>query len=313
MFQRRFPVKSALKPLVCLVAIGLLGATPAHAQRRGGGGVRVAGPRVGAAVRVGPRVGAAVVVRGGPVRPYRYYDPFYDPFWYGGYYRPFYWGPVVPYGSAYYGNAYYDDASLRIQVTPKQTEVYVDGYYAGTVDDFDGVFQRLHLESGSHDLTLYLDGFKAVHQRIYVQPTSTFRVRYTMQPLAAGEAAEPRPVQPAQPPAPQGRPGQPPRAGALPPRPNGPPQGPEPGGPPPFDRSNADGGAIALRVQPASAEVFIDGERWQTSDSDDRLVVDVEPGPHQIEVRRDGYRTYRTDIDVRPGETRTLNVSLSRQ
>ena len=60
-------------------------------------------------------------------------------------------------------------------------------------------------------------------------------------------------------------------------------------------------------------KVFIDGERWQTSDSDDRLVVDVEPGPHQIEVRRDGYRTYRTDIDVRPGETRTLNVSLSRQ
>jgi uncharacterized membrane protein len=66
-------------------------------------------------------------------------------------------------------------------------------------------------------------------------------------------------------------------------------------------------------VQPAAAEVFIDGERWQTSDADDRLVVDVEPGPHQIEVRRDGYRTYRTDIDVRPGETRTLNVSLSRQ
>jgi len=260
----------------------------------------VAGPRVGAAVRVGPRVGAAVVVRSGPVRPYRYYDPFYDPFWYGGFYRPFYWGPAVPYGSAYYGNTYYDDASLRVQVTPKQTEVYVDGYYAGTVDDFDGVFQRLRLESGSHDLTLYLDGFKTVHQRIYVQPTSTFRVRYTMHPLAAGEAPEPRPAQPAQPPAPQGRP-------------NGPPQGRGPVGPPPFERSDAQGGAIALRVQPVAAEVFIDGERWQTSDADDRLVVDVEPGPHQIEVRRDGYRTYRTDIDVRPGETRTLNVSLSRQ
>ena len=240
-------------------------------------------------------------------------DPFYDPFWYGGYYRPFYWGPVMPYGGAYYGNTYYDDSSLRVQVTPKQTEVYIDGYYAGTVDDFDGVFQRLRLESGSHDLTLYLDGFRAVHQRIYVQPSTTFRVRYTMQPLGAGEAQEPRPTEPAQLP-PQGRPGLPPQQGApMPPRQDGPPQGRGPVGPPPFDRASAQGGAIALRVQPTAALVFIDGERWETSEADDRLVVDVEPGVHQVEVRRDGYRTYRTDIDVRPGETRTLNVSLSRQ
>ena len=30
--------------------------------------------------------------------------------------------------------------SVRIQAEPKTAEVYVDGFYAGIVDDFDGVF-----------------------------------------------------------------------------------------------------------------------------------------------------------------------------
>jgi hypothetical protein len=64
-------------------------------------------------------------------------------------------------------------------------------------------------------------------------------------------------------------------------------------------------------VQPAGADVFIDGERWEGGD--DRLVVQVAPGTHHIEVRRDGYRTYATDISARPGETSTVNISLTRQ
>jgi hypothetical protein len=34
-------------------------------------------------------------------------------------------------------------SSLQLQVTPRETEVFVDGYFAGRVDDFDGRFQRL--------------------------------------------------------------------------------------------------------------------------------------------------------------------------
>ena len=34
--------------------------------------------------------------------------------------------------------------AVKTDVTPKQTEVYVDGYYAGVADDFDGAFKRLH-------------------------------------------------------------------------------------------------------------------------------------------------------------------------
>jgi hypothetical protein len=66
-------------------------------------------------------------------------------------------------------------------------------------------------------------------------------------------------------------------------------------------------------VQPANAEVTIDGERWEGPSGDERLIVQVSPGVHHVEVRRDGYRTYQSDVDVQPGNTSTVNISLSRQ
>ena len=68
--------------------------------------------------------------------------------------------------------------------------MYVDGYYAGVVDDFDGVFQRLSIEPGEHEVTLYRDGFRTVHQSVYLTPRSTFKLKYKMEPLAAGDVAE---------------------------------------------------------------------------------------------------------------------------
>ena len=83
--------------------------------------------------------------------------------------------------------AFFDDeSSLQLQVTPRETEVFVDGYFAGRVDDFDGRFQRLHIQPGEHELTLYLDGHRKVIQTILIRPRSSFRIRYEMTPLAAG-------------------------------------------------------------------------------------------------------------------------------
>ncbi|PYR66559.1 MAG: hypothetical protein DMF88_15935 [Acidobacteria bacterium] len=252
---------------------------------------------------------AQVRVRGGHYyRPYYYRPYFYGSFWYGSYgYPPFYW---YPYSAVGYGYGRFDgDGSLRMQVMPRDTEVYIDNYYAGTVDDFDGIFQRLHVEPGSHDITLYREGYRTVRQRIYIQPTGTFRLRYNMVPLGPGEIPEPRPAEP--PPPAQGAPGAPSQAG-----PNQyPPYPPQRGGapyPPAQPAPPAQASAsLSIRVQPAGADVFIDGERWEGSD--DRLVVQVAPGTHHVEVRRDGYRTYATDINARPGETSTVNISLTRQ
>jgi PEGA domain len=253
----------------------------------------------------------AVVVVGG------YYDPFwYDP-WYGyGYQYPF--GPP-PFRYPYY--AYDPGASIRVEVTPKEAEVYVDGYYAGVVDDFDGVFQRLPVEPGEHEIELYMDGYRAVKQRVYTTPRRTFKLKYTMERLGAGEQAEPRPeppnppqagTQPTVPPGPPGPPGPPARGPAG--RRMPPPQQPPPPPAQPGQRPEASAyGSIAIRVQPADADILIDGEKWRGPEAQDRLVIDVAEGRHTIEIQKSGYRAYVTDVQVRRGETTTLNVSLRTQ
>jgi hypothetical protein len=305
-------VKVTLYPLAAVLAASLFGSSQADAQVRVRGGVRVVTPRTSVAIAIG----RPYYYRPSFYRPY--YRPIYrayyfDPFFYGPYYRPFYW---YPYAAGY---AQFDGGSaVRVQVMPRDTEVYIDNYYAGTVDDFDGFFQRLHIEPGPHDVTLYRDGYRTARQRIYVQSSGTFRLRYNMVPLGPGEIAEPRPVEPqtappSGPPLPPTAPGTPPQGayppprGAYPPPPPRAPQGPEPGA------ALQGGTSLSIRVQPSDAEVFIDGERWEGPANDDRLVVQVAPGPHHIEVRREGYRTYATDVTARGGEASMLNISLSRQ
>ena len=75
---------------------------------------------------------------------------------------------------------------MKTEVTPKATEVYVDGYYAGVADQFDGAFTRLHTSPGGHAVTLRLDGYRTVTQNIYVRPDSTFKLKEAMEKLAPG-------------------------------------------------------------------------------------------------------------------------------
>jgi hypothetical protein len=52
---------------------------------------------------------------------------------------------------------------VRIQGASRNTEVYVDGTYAGVVDDFDGVFERLGLEPGAHEIEIRTAGRPATY------------------------------------------------------------------------------------------------------------------------------------------------------
>ena len=290
----------------------------------GGGGARQGGggPGAGAPGRPGGAPGGPVYGRPGYGRPvyggrypyygygYRYY-PYYGyygyPYGYGWYGYPYFsasfgWG--YPYGYPYYGGyggggGYDTSSSLRLDVTPKEAEVYIDGYMVGTVDEFDGTFQRLHLPPGAHELTLYFDGFKTVHQSLRLTSGSTFKVSYKMEPLAAGEVAEPRPTPP--PPPPDQDQGEGPFGGVSTSR--------APQRRPPGSRAEGGFGALAIRVQPGDAIVLIDGEHWQSS-GPDRLVVELPGGPHRIEIQKDGFDTYSAEITVTPGQTLPMNVSL---
>jgi hypothetical protein len=72
--------------------------------------------------------------------------------------------------------------------------------------------------------------------------------------------------------------------------------------------------ALSIRVQPAGATVRIDGERWDgPANGDERLIVQVAEGHHTIEVERDGYERFTTEVDVRRGDTTPVNISLRRR
>lgn len=269
-----------------------------------------------AQVRRGAPIRQRLILHGGVYRPV-----FFSP-WYGygyGYGYGYPWYPYrfgYPYQFGYYGR--YDASSaVRLEVTPKNAEVYVDGYRAGVVDDFDGFFQRLRVQPGEHEIVLYLDGYRTVRQRLYLSSGGDQKIRYTMVPLPPGEQPEPRPEPPAISPE-QGQ-DQPP-AGRFGPRGRGPGPGvPGPGGPPrpqpgaPEPGPSGQFGALSVRIQPADADVLIDGERWTGPASQDRLIVQLSGGRHRIEVQKEGYEKYSSDVDVRSGETVTLNVSLLRR
>ena len=123
---------------------------------------------------------------------------FYDPFL-----GPYPWWPLNAYSFAYYPID--DDRALvRVLVTPKEATVYVDGFYAGIVDDFDGFLRPLPLPAGAHDIVLYLEGYRTVQKRAYLAPGSTVELQETMVCLPAGERGESPALAPPFPPPPFG-------------------------------------------------------------------------------------------------------------
>jgi hypothetical protein len=108
---------------------------------------------------------------------YYYYPRRYYPYGYGAfglgyfYYDPYTWYPY-DYGSyRFSGYGYgYPTGELRLKIKPRDAEVYVDGYYAGRVDDFDGVFQALELETGAYSIEIVAPGYQPITFDVRIQP-----------------------------------------------------------------------------------------------------------------------------------------------
>jgi hypothetical protein len=149
------------------------------------------GPIVGQAVlRVNPPVHNPPGGGGGggggwyPYYPYYglgfglgYYS-FYDPYWW--------WGAPSFYDYGYYG--YYSEQAgrggLKLKVEPTSAEVYVDGYYMGTVDDFDGTFQKLELETGPHHVEIRAPGYQTITFDVRIEFNETVTYRGQLQLLS---------------------------------------------------------------------------------------------------------------------------------
>lgn len=135
-----------------------------------------------------------------PVRPeprsyiYPYY-PIWDfdfryefpygayPYWRYGYPYPPYLYPgleAVPNCVAAEADAH---GSVRIDIPQKDAEVYVDGFYVGVVEDFNGTRETLNLVPGPHRLELRAPGYETLTFDVNVEVGRTITYRTGMQPV----------------------------------------------------------------------------------------------------------------------------------
>jgi hypothetical protein len=157
-------------------------------------------PVTGTAVeRTGPPPNRDGYYRGG-----RYYDPFfygYGGYGYSGYYNYYYpysfglgyglysgygWNPYFgdpwdPYYSGYGGSGGYsagiyntrEQGNLKLKVKPRNAKVYVDGFFVGLVDEFDGAFQKLALNGGRHKVEVRAEGYETAEFDVLITPDQT--------------------------------------------------------------------------------------------------------------------------------------------
>lgn len=227
---------------------------------------------------------------------YPYSRRYYGPSWYGYdyWYSPYYYSGYYGYSPRYYRHR--DSGSLRLQVQPEKTRVYVDGYYAGIVDDFDGLLQRLYLPPGRHEVTLKLDGYRNHTFKVYVPIDQTIKVHHEMV-RGAGEGT----------------------VDVV-------------GGPVDYARfderedrryrdrdddddddglDREDAGSLRLRIHPGDASVYVDG-RFHGA-ARDLESLRLAPGRHRVEVVRPGFRTVEREVEVNKGRSTELDVELSKQ
>jgi hypothetical protein len=204
-------------PLLAAICVGspaLASSTGEEEQRRrdrGGDNRRSGG-------RSGPRI--AVPVRPTIIRPNinvnignrgrGFYGPRYYHGWARNHFRWAPWGLIGfstfgaygaysaygAYGHGAYGTPYahhapyahyapgygYDFGGVRLRMRPRDAQVFVDGYYAGIVDDFDGTFQQLRLEQGGHKIEVRMPGFEDLDLDVHVQPGRTINIHEDLKP-----------------------------------------------------------------------------------------------------------------------------------
>lgn len=232
---------------------------------------------------------------------YGYY-PYYDFGYFGGSY------PYAPYyGYRRYSYRHSDAGAIRLQVEPDEARVFVDGYYAGIVDDFDGIFQSLNLAPGRHEIALRLEGYRTHRVRVYVPYGRTIKIHYHMVKGSGEDTVEDLGGERYSPAADARRdPEDRDRDGYDAD------DDPEDRDERPSARRGRDGAGAQLRlsVRPEDASVYVDGE-FRGSGRQARS-LDLPAGRHRLEVVRPGFRTFDREVEVRGDNPVDLDVDLER-
>ena len=67
-------------------------------------------------------------------------------------------------------------ATVKIHVRPHRAGVFVDGVFAGHVDEFDGPGQAMLLGAGTHQIEIALPGYETFSTRVNLLAGQTFKL-----------------------------------------------------------------------------------------------------------------------------------------
>ena len=149
-------------------------------------GPRYVGPRFSVAPRVfyrpyyvfRPRFNIAFGIWAG--YPITYYDPFYYPYDYYSY--PYYSSVPVPSGSVAVQPNPSSMGGLSFEITPASAEVWIDGNYYGTVDQFTPSSQPLGLPAGRHHIELREPGYQVSSFDVDIVPGQVIPFQGQLEP-----------------------------------------------------------------------------------------------------------------------------------
>lgn len=104
------------------------------------------------------------------------------------YLNPFGWnyGDYAGWGGGGGGGGSYGGqqmGSIRLKVKPSNAAVFVDGYYAGTVDDFDNSFQKLSIALGKHRIEISAPGYQPLIVEMDVVDFDTITYEGRLEPI----------------------------------------------------------------------------------------------------------------------------------
>ena len=74
---------------------------------------------------------------------------------------------------------------VQLALEPRRAQVFVDGQYAGLVDDFAGYYRHLSLPVGYHRIEVYASGYLPLILDVTVIPDRTITYRQSMMAVSS--------------------------------------------------------------------------------------------------------------------------------
>jgi hypothetical protein len=268
---------------IAFVAAALLAAAPAGAGHWGGGG------RFWFGINVGPM--------------------WWGPWWGGPY-----WGRPGWYATVPAADVRTDLTAVDTDVEPEHARVVLNGELIGVADDFDGSPGYLYLKPGHYTVEFTLKGYRP--QKVEIDAVAGKYVPIDLKlERIPGEKAAPWYDRPEG--LPVSRVFGPKGAQAATPAPAGPDRSLRPETRErPWTGSRAaratGGAALDLKITPANAAVYVDGQLVGTAEELGRLErgIAVAPGKHRIEVAAPGRSSRSLEVDVAEGQRQQVVVEL---